>query len=288
MRKIKVCNYEILNFEVDPLVYTSTGITRITSAGIFSVLKEILKEKNQEIPYARLKKIFRAENIVAEDAMSFLEKINILGEVSATPYLKKAVIYCDWVISSALIDVIERAGLNQIEVRKLEDVSLQQSDEPALLILATLKLDVQKMQSIYFDLRNKNPFSAISLGFSNGSHFHLTEPHIPRVGNPCAFCTINRVIHYEKMMPSQHQWSKLLEFCSSNDVALPKIESDEFKDTLIMMLLVKVSKKMIFSCDAKTTQDETLQSITIDLENGRTTNVASAHWPICRCLSPEL
>nr|WP_158458369.1 hypothetical protein [Pseudomonas fluorescens] len=45
MRKIKVCNYEILNFEEEPLVHTSVGLARITSPGVFSILRKMFKIK---------------------------------------------------------------------------------------------------------------------------------------------------------------------------------------------------------------------------------------------------
>lgn len=287
MKKIKICNYEILNFEQDPLVYTSVGVTKITNEGIFNALKEIVKKKGQAVTRASLTRIFKQESVAVDSAISFLKDINVLGEEEAVPALKKAVIYCDWPIGAELVELIRGEGRNKIELRKLDDVSLERSAEPVFFIIATLKLDVSKLQAVYFELCSLNPLSAISLGFSNGSHFHLTEPYIPSLGNPCAFCTINRVIYYEGMMPSQHQWSKLLAFCCDKGIPLPAIDSDGFKKLLIMMLLARSSKKMIFPRTAKTTQDETLQALTIDLESGRVTDVPSVHWPICHCLRAE-
>lgn len=288
MKKIKICNYEILNFEQDPLVYSSAGITKITDDGLFNALKEIVKKRGQAVTRASLKRIFKRERVSVDSAISFLKNIKVLGEEEAAPALKKAVIYCDWPIGADLVELIRNEGKNKIELRKIADVSLECSAEPVFFIIATLKLDVSRLKDVYFGLCNKNPLSAISLGFSNGSHFHLTEPYVPSLGNPCAFCTINRVIYYEGMMPSQHQWSKLLAFCSNKEIPLPAIDSDGFKKLLIMMLLARSSKKMILPQVAKTTQDETLQALTIDLESDQVTHVPSVHWPICNCLSTEL
>lgn len=62
MKKIKICNYEILNFEQDPLVYSSAGITKITDEGVFNALKKIVKKRGQAVTRASLKRIFKRES----------------------------------------------------------------------------------------------------------------------------------------------------------------------------------------------------------------------------------
>jgi hypothetical protein len=56
MKKIKICNYEILNFEQDSLDCTSGGVTKKTNKGIFNVLKEIFKGKGQAVTKVEAKK----------------------------------------------------------------------------------------------------------------------------------------------------------------------------------------------------------------------------------------
>lgn len=64
MKKIKTCNYEILNFEQDPLV-PSMGATNINNKGIFHVLKVIVKRKGQAVTRVRLKGILKKMGRVA-------------------------------------------------------------------------------------------------------------------------------------------------------------------------------------------------------------------------------
>lgn len=58
MKKIKTCNYEILNFEQDPLA-PSMETANINNKGIFHVLKVIVKRKGHAAARVRLKGILK-------------------------------------------------------------------------------------------------------------------------------------------------------------------------------------------------------------------------------------
>ena len=66
MKKIKPCNYEILNFEQDPLVCDSVGNNKKTNKGFSDWLKKIVKRKGRAVTKASLKRFFKKEKVAAK------------------------------------------------------------------------------------------------------------------------------------------------------------------------------------------------------------------------------
>ncbi|MHC6224737.1 McbB family protein [Pseudomonas sp. X10] len=284
MKSLKICNYEILNFETEPLVYSAKGITKITNPNLASALHKIIKLKETGVAPSLIEEILKEEGVHAQSALQFLKDIAILSNDIPAPYFSKAVIYCDWQISPNTEYLANRQNPIQIEIRDLDKNYKPQEPSPTLFILASLKLDYKETRKKYHALIKNNPTSAISMGFISGGHFHLTEPYIPTIKNPCAFCTIDRIIHYESQRSSHHPWSRVLAFCHNHNLPSPKTEIDEFQNALILGAILKIAKKFTTHQTSKTTQDRVLQSITIELDSGRLVEEPSIHWPLCECL----
>jgi McbB family protein len=128
------------------------------------------------------------------------------------------------------------------------------------------------------------PDCGASVGFISGNHFHLTEIHIPAIGNPCAFCTLDRIAHYESLRTSQHHWSKIWSFCHNNNIDLPRAQVNDLHTALIVGTLTSFTTRYTQAPKVKTTQDQVLLSRTINLETGVTSEDISVHWPLCQCL----
>ncbi|MDZ3993785.1 McbB family protein [Pseudomonas sp. Teo4] len=284
MKALRVCNYEVLNFETDHLVYSASGITKIKNNSLTNALKQLIKLKKTEVAYKKIQDILHSQGLCSESTVKFLREISVLGDPPSSTYFEKAVIYCDWEIPLSEAKALKQRSNYKLEIKPLTIPTHIKSATPILFILASLSFDLQKVREIYDQLADNYPSSGISVGFVSGAHFHLTEPYIPTLKNPCAFCTIDRVIHYESLRSSHHHWSRLLGFCNTNRLPMPKAEIDELQHALIIGAISRSIKKLTTHQPIKMTQDKTLHSTTINLDTGNITEDVSVHWPLCRCL----
>lgn len=58
MKTLRVYNYEILNFDSDPMVFSSSGFTRITEPKIIRALQLIEESQSKYIQHHALEKFY--------------------------------------------------------------------------------------------------------------------------------------------------------------------------------------------------------------------------------------
>ncbi|WP_449431833.1 McbB family protein [Pseudomonas putida] len=284
MKSLKICNYEILNFESDPLIYSSHGITKITDTHLAQALRKINERNKNEASIEFIQETLSREGLCVESAIEFLKSIAVLAHDTPQPYLQRTIVFCDWQLTPNMPNISDTLNPMKIEIRDLDYTYLPEHKIPTFFILLTRALDHKKLRTTYRKIVENNSASAISIGIISGNYFHLTEPFIPAIKNPCAFCTIDRIIHYETIKPSHHRWSRLLVFCQKRDLPLPTIEVEALHNALIFGTVLKAAKRLTTPHTVKTTQDKTLQSLTVNLETGYIKEEPSVHWWMCDCL----
>ncbi|WP_060515807.1 McbB family protein [Pseudomonas sp. NBRC 111132] len=287
MKTLRIYNYEILNFDTEPMVFSSKGFTKITEPKIIEALQLIEKNQSKYIHPHALDHILKKAKLQPASAIKFLKSLSIIGELTDPPSFQRTIIYHDLEIPGETTKYLEKKYNNKLEIRNIADYIHPNNDEPTLFVFACAKLSPHLLKSTYKKLLATNPNYGATVGFISGVHFHLTEIHIPSIGNPCAFCTLDRIAHYESLRTSQHHWSKIWSFCRSNNLDLPKIEIDELQKSLILGTIISFTNKLTQAPKSKTTQDQVLLSRTINLETGITTEDASVHWPLCQCIGFE-
>ncbi|MEN5301484.1 McbB family protein [Pseudomonas sp. TWI628] len=287
MNVLRIYNYEILNFDLDPMIFSSTGFTKITEPKIIRALQKIESTQSKYIKHHELEEIFETEKLESKSTLNFLKSLSILGEKAEPPHFHNVIIYHDLDVPLPLIKFYEKKHSNTITIKKIEHFKAPDTCTPTLFVFACLKLHPNSIRSIYTNLTKENPEHGISIGFISNRYFHLTEVHVPSIGNPCAFCTLDRVTYYESKRLSQHPWSKIWAFCCNNNYDLPKAAIDDFQTSLILGTIISFTNKLTQAPKSKYTQDQTLLSRTIDLETGATTEEVSVHWPFCECLGKQ-
>ncbi len=71
MKTIRIYNYEILNFDAQPTVFSNAGFTRITDPRLTKVLQHIAESHLKYMPEDELKKILEHEELQSEKAIRF-------------------------------------------------------------------------------------------------------------------------------------------------------------------------------------------------------------------------
>jgi len=284
MKTLRVYNYEILNFDAEPLVFSANGFTKITNLQLTQALRRIEERHAKYITQDELTRILTEENLDPQPVMAFLEKASIIGDTAEAPYFEKIIICHDFDLSGDLKKHLEKRFHGKLEIKNLSRYKPHHTGAPTLFVLACLKLRPVSIRSMYNEVLALNPESGASIGFISANHFHLTEAYLPSIGNPCAFCTLDRIAHYETLRTSQHHWSKVWAFCRNNQIDLPKAEIDELQLSLVFGSIVSFASKFLTAPKGKSTQDQILLSKTINLDTGAITEDISVHWPLCQCL----
>ncbi|MFJ4445662.1 McbB family protein [Pseudomonas sp. NPDC089422] len=287
MKTLRVYNYEILNFEQEPVIFTSTGFTKLVDPKMTSTLVRLGSMNTQHLSEGDLESLLRSEDLQPEPATEFLKSLSVLGDEVSLPYLKRVVIFTDMVISESLKKFLEEQRRQRLQILPLPNDLPAIASSPTLFVFACMKLRPNSIKKMYTTVLQQNPGSAASIGFVSGNYFHLTEAHLPEIGNPCAFCTFDRISHYERLRSSHHYWSRIWAFCSAQNLDLPLTPINEYQRTLIFGAIVEFADKLTQAPKLRSTQDRILLSRTVNLQNGFLTEDSSIHWPLCECIGAE-
>lgn len=284
MKAFRIYNYEILNFNNDPVVYTSAGLTRVTSEPMRSAMRRLKESALEYIEHDELEAMLVVEGLDPASAISFLRSILVVGDIVQVPHFSDVIIYTDLPLPDSYKELLREKYRGKLTISSELPREMLPTPSPTLSIFACLNLDPGTVRSAYNAFIRNNPENGASIGFVSGSDFHLTEVHIPAIGNPCAFCTLDRIAYYERIRGSQHHWSKLWSFCKAMNVKLPSPITDELQCLMILGVIISFANKLTSAPRTLSTQDQVLLSRTLDLTNGSFTEDSSIHWPFCECL----
>lgn len=288
MKTLKIYNYEILNFESDPIIYTSAGLTKITNKQMSNVLKRIKGSSPEHLQQDELEQILKNEKLEPNTAIDFLKSICVIGEEIQRPHFNDTTIYTDLNIPESHREFLTNKYEGKLKISPVLPREPIATAHPTLTIFAYMKISPEALREAYTKILDNNPENGASIGFVSGNDFHLTEVHIPAIGNPCAFCTLDRIAYYETIRGSNHHWSKVWSFCRSAKLDLPKADIDELQCLLILGAIISFTNKLTKPAKRLSTQDQVLASRTLNLANGALTEDSSVHWPFCKCLGAKI
>ncbi|HEK1684571.1 TPA: McbB family protein [Pseudomonas putida] len=286
MKFIRVHNYEILNFEPTPIIFSATGFTKIHETKIINILQKLKEAPSNYIDTKKLEQLATNEKLQPIPAIEFLKSIKIIEEKTSHPYFNSATLFTDIPISQEIAAHLKYSNIS-INPSKSSPCDIPDGRSKEIFIFAFLKINPNQLREAYIKILDRNPTCGAVIGFASGNFFHLTECHLPSIGNPCAFCTLDRVAYYERLKPSHHHWSKIWSFCQLNDIDLPTANIDALQKSLILGMLTVFVSKMTEAPKFKITQDRVLASRTLNLETGHIIEDTSIHWPFCQCLEPK-
>lgn len=283
MTYIRLCNYEVLNFDVSPAIYTAKGVVKISSAGLLNVLKGYEGRANSSVCLETLSSSLRAEDLIVDQALRFLEEMEVIETSPSTPYIKCGVVASHWPVPPSVKKALCAEAGMKIRFVSVDKLASHVSDEPAYYVILAKNLNVKRLKEIYYSVCSKNPDSVVSLGYTIQNQFHLSEPFMFKVGNPCAFCTLDRLIYNETIRPGGNPWTKIIEFCNRKNIDPPKARLDILSKIKILSTVVRAMRPFMEPQTARITQDNVLQSISLDLTSGTVKTSSSVHWPMCMC-----
>ena len=280
---LNIQSYEILNFHSDNLVVSRKGVSKISSPSLLAALTKLKSYKN--ISKAEFLEILSEHGLNPEAAYGFLEKALSIKEDPGEIYFEKTIVAHDWDKTTDLEALLRSEIDTPLEISdisgSLKDIVLSKK---CYIVIACMNYDYDFIKKIYFDLVSAAPDSAISVCYRSGNSFCISQPYLPKVGNPCHFCSIDRLINYEEYHSGRNTWSRLLHFCKNKHIAVPADSLNILQRSLVVGAIVKKIKLLTNPGSEYRYQDNILQDSYVDFNGNFVRDVSASHWYMCDCL----
>ncbi|MFS2198867.1 McbB family protein [Pseudomonas sp. Pseusp3] len=277
--------YDIINLPNESLIISSYGVSKTASTKLLSVLQELKKQNKTSITETLLNDTISKQKLQKKAAHLFLQNAIGLKPEPSEIYFKKALIAHDCIeIEEFKTTINQELTCEYIISENIESLTEQAKGNSYFIIIMCMQYDYIKLKKLYFSLADAAPCSAISLAYLNGNIFHIDQPYVPSIGNPCHFCMIDRQLNYEKCINSQNSWTTLLRFCIERNVTLPSQKLSALQRSMAIGAIVKKIKLHTEHGSEFRYQDNVFTSTTVDLIKGSITEEPSPHWHSCNCL----
>ncbi|EJM12780.1 hypothetical protein PMI22_05226 [Pseudomonas sp. GM21] len=280
---LKIHNYNILNFESQNILISEKGVARVNSPTLLKVIAKLKDKKT--ITEDELYKLFHEHNLDKGDAYLSLKTLLGLDAEKEPAYFKKTFVIHDWENHDELKLLISSELPEAVVVSQISESNLNlELNAKNFFLLLCKDYDYKKIKEHYFKLSTDHPESAISVAYTAGNHFIISQPYLPKIGSPCHFCTIDRLIENETYHPSSNSWSRLLDFCRSKKTFTPAPPLSMYQKALVVGALIQKIKLITGKSNTYRYQDNILQETTLSLNNGKIEECCTAHWCMCDCL----
>lgn len=279
---ILIPNYEILNFEAESLVVSDTGVSKIYSQSLLDVLRQL--QLHTVMTKTELDEILAEKGLVVSGAFEFLEKIMPLRPVEDM-YFDKVVIVHDWVGRVDLEGVVRSELSGLLEFKNLScDLATSIRDVKCFIVFVCQSYNYDRIRSVYFDVVDASPKSAISVCWRMGGVFCVGQPYIAEIASPCHFCTIDRLVNNESAMPAKGNWASVLGFCKSKHLDVPEKPLSYYQEILVIGAVIRMIKFFTEHDGGRKFQDDVLSASYLQLSDGKISESSVSHWYMCDCL----
>jgi McbB family protein len=278
-------DYNLLRLQKNTLLISDCGATKITSKRLHAALIELKATGKKSIDTDELNQIFTNNKLPTKNTKHFLESAINLKAAPDNPYYEKTIILHDWPVKGEL-EAIASQELNAEHAFFYNDSALiEESKNGAKFIkIINMQYDYSRIKNLYFKLIRLAPASAISVSYLTGKIFHVGQPYINELGNPCHFCIIDRQLNYEQRNPSRNNWTALMRFCHDQNIASPSQHLNLLQRNLAAgAILRKISLHTEYDVGRRF-QDNAVSTTSVDLDTGTLTEEIVSHWHSCDCL----
>lgn len=281
--KLSIYNYELLNFNGTNAIVSEKGVARVDSPAMLKILNEL--KSHESVTKDNLNLMFSEHNLDPQNAYNFLTTTLRIDEEQDRHHLNSTLIAHDWGEKSNLENILS-CEIENLSVCDLDSIATYPNHEKErYIVILCSHYNYTNIKSLYFTLANRWPTSAISVCYGTADLFHISQPYIPKMGTPCHFCTIDKLISNEKHSSSTNAWSKLLTFCKNKSLNLPSPQLTLLQKSLLLGAIARTARLISGTTMTRKYQDNILQATTINLANGTVSQSSATHWHLCDCLS---
>ena len=279
---IIIPNYEILNFEKESLVVSDFGISKVYSQPLLKALRQL--KLSHVMTRGELDEILMENGLNQNDAFEFLEEIIPFKSIDEI-YFEKTIVVHDWKGKVDIEDLFRAELSGDLEFKSFSSGIVESVQSlKCFIVLLCHSYDYEAVKKLYFDLARVSPKSAISVCWQMGSVFCIGQPYIAEIGNPCHFCTVDRLINNESIMPAKNNWASVLAFCRGEHVGVPAKSLSLYQEMIVIGAVIRKIKFFTEYSDGYKYQDNVLHGSYLQLTNGLILEESDSHWYMCDCL----
>jgi len=287
--QLNFSDYSLLNLRENTLLVSPCGAIKITSTKLKAALTELQSRGKTSIDDGRLNKILRTNKLPLRSTKLFLESTINLKAKPSEPYYKKILILHDWPEENELERIAEQELNSEYKFIYDNDALIEEANkEPQFIKIITTQYNYKKIKTLYFKLTHLAPTSAISVSYVGGNIFHIGQPHINDLGNPCHFCAIDRQLNYERRNASKNSWTKLMRFCQDHDITTPSQRLNLLQRNLAAGAIIRKIRFHTEHDVGRCFQDNVISSTVVNLNTGALIEEIIPHWHSCDCLRPSI
>lgn len=281
--KLSIQNYNLLNFNCDNIVISQKGVSRVNSPSLLEVIRRL--NNRSYITDNELFGLFAEHKPDQEEAFQSLEKILDLQAEKDIIYFKNIIVAHDWEDSTQFESLLLGELPSSTSICKMSELAQKiTGGVHSYIVLACKNYEYSELKKTYFQITSSHPENAISICYSNGDNYVIGQPYLPTIGNPCHFCSIDRLINHETYKPSKNTWTSLLSFCRSKHIPIPSPHQSLYQKCLIVGAIIQKIKLVTGETGVCRFQDNILQETTLSLSNGHVSESSISHWCMCDCL----
>ena len=282
---IIIPNYEILNFETESLLISDVGISKIHSQSLLKALRQIKLSKL--MTKVELEEVLAENGLSQSGAFEFLERVVPL-RLAEEIFFEKTIVVHEWA-GQVDIERLFRCELSTCLEFKSFSGELVESvrNLRCFIVLLCYTYDYDRVKNLYFDLARASPKSAISVCWQMGSIFCVGQPHIAEIGNPCHFCSVDRLLHNQSVTAAKNNWASVLAFCKNEHIGVPAKTLSLYQEMIVVGAVIKKVKFFTEYNDMHKYQDDVLHGSYIQLIDGQMSEESNSHWYMCDCLRAD-
>lgn len=276
---MRLSPFQTLHHKDHRLVISRTGVSAIHEPALWELLQDWAKA--HDVEKTEIRAHLKSRKLDDEAALQFLE--DIIGFQENKPlYFKSARIFnCQ----GKLFDPVIAQGFpTYTKTQIYSNYTSAHISQACLDILLISDPLCDEARSIYNSHTALHPKNGVIVGYVMDHGFLLSAPYIPEIGNPCAYCEIDKIIHYSTIRKSHHKWGKLNAFLRNENIPPPEriltqLETRQIAD------IVSVRINIYTNSEPSHYQDNVYLDTFTNLKNGITTEHHPTHWYLCECRS---
>lgn len=278
-----ISDFQIIKLLDQSIVVSEKGVALIHSPQLLQALYKLRALTSAPQAKTDIYTILEEYGLDANEAFEFLERVLKLRKTTLNLYFKQIIIAHDW--SSDLEKILTAELPITFETHPINEQLIENIATPhAFLMIITKHYNHQKLKTIYFEIANTFPQSAICMALRVGDYFYVSQPYLSEAGTPCHFCNFDKTAYTEQVRPTPGNWSRLLNFCTDNNLPIPEQPLTPLQTALATGLLLETIKQWVCADYGRRTQDCMMLASYIHLSSGQITEEHVSHWSMCDCL----
>lgn len=233
---VQISSFQIFKVFEFSVVISEKELTKIYSSALSLALEELRLLTSIRLPINTIQNIIEKHNLDCDEVMSFLDGAISIKKVDEEKYFEKVIVVHEW--GKEFEDALASEVSCKFDVAaSKEDIIEEITSSNSFVLILPKNYVCREFRDMYFEMAAESPGSAICVAMRMNDSFYMSPPFISEMGNPCHFCTSDKIIYAERAQPTKNNWSSLLRFCTETQLDPPEQQLSRLQLALVTGML---------------------------------------------------